>query len=102
MWRFVEIEGLEPTNNRGERALRPAVLWRKTSFGTESKTGSIFVGRILTVVSSLGNQNRDILDFLCKSISAKRKGEQAPSLIPTVENCSGNNEIPQVLKPLLT
>ena len=101
LWRFVEIDGLEPTNNLAERALRPAVLWRKTSFGTESKAGSVFVGRILTVVSSLKSQNRDILDFLCKSISARRKGEQAPSLIPTVEEYNGKNEIPQILKLLL-
>ena len=85
LWRFVEVEELEPTNNSAERAIRPAVLWRKTSFGTQSKAGSVFVGRILTVVSSLRSQNRDILDFLCESIRAKRNGEQTPSLIPTVE-----------------
>ena len=61
------------------------MLWRKTSFGSQSKAGSLFVGRILTVVSSLGAQKRDILDFLCESIKAKRNGEQAPSLIPAVE-----------------
>ena len=83
LWQFVEVEGLEPTNNSAERAIRPAVLWRKTSFGSQSKAGSVFVGRILTVVSSLRNQKRDILDFLCKSIKAKRNGEQTPSLIPT-------------------
>ena len=43
------------------------------------------VRRILTVVSSLRSPNRDILDFLCESIKAKRNGEQTPSFIPTVE-----------------
>ena len=33
MWLFVTVEGLEPTNNAAERAIRPAVLWRRTSFG---------------------------------------------------------------------
>jgi hypothetical protein len=29
LWLFVAVEGLEPTNNAAERAIRPAVLWRK-------------------------------------------------------------------------
>ena len=36
MWTFVEHPGVEPTNNAAERALRHAVIWRKTSFGTQS------------------------------------------------------------------
>ncbi len=35
-------EGAEPTNNVAERALRPAVLWRKGSFGSDSAAGSRF------------------------------------------------------------
>ena len=27
--RFVGVEGIEPTNNAAEQAIRPAVLWRK-------------------------------------------------------------------------
>jgi transposase len=50
MWTFVYVDGIEPTNNRAERALRPAVIWRKGSFGTDSQRGSRFVERILTVV----------------------------------------------------
>ncbi|NCR77616.1 MAG: transposase [Microcystis aeruginosa K13-06] len=29
LWLFVTVEGLEPTNNAAERAIRPAVLWRR-------------------------------------------------------------------------
>jgi transposase len=36
LWTFVRSEGVEPTNNAGERALRHAVIWRKLSFGTQS------------------------------------------------------------------
>jgi transposase len=40
MWTFVGVDGLEPTNNFGERSIRPAVVYRKTSFGTQSPEGS--------------------------------------------------------------
>jgi hypothetical protein len=85
LWLFVEVEGLEPTNNGAERAIRPAVLWKKTSFGTESEAGSVFVARMLTVVTSLPGQNRDILSFLTETISAYRRGKLTPSLVPPQE-----------------
>ena len=40
LWTFVQVDGVEPTNNRAERSLRPGVLWRKGSFGTQSEEGS--------------------------------------------------------------
>jgi hypothetical protein len=42
LWTFVDVEGVEPTNNASERALRHAVIWRKLSFGTQSARGSRF------------------------------------------------------------
>ena len=80
-WLFVREEGVEPTNNAAERAIRPAVIWRRTSFGSDSAAGSKFVSRLLTVVSSLNLQERNILDFLVESISAARSGEIPPSLL---------------------
>jgi transposase len=81
LWLFVREEGVEPTNNAAERAIRPAVIWRRTSFGSDSAAGSEFVSRLLTVVSSLNLQERNILDFLVESISAARSGEIPPSLL---------------------
>lgn len=69
---FVDNPGVEPTNNAAERALRPAVLWRKGSFGTDSEQGSRFVERILTVVSSLKQQGRDLLEFLVAACLGQR------------------------------
>src|SRR2546422_3078139 len=40
LWTFVQVEGVEPTNNTAERSIRPGVLWRKGSFGTQSAEGS--------------------------------------------------------------
>jgi transposase len=58
LWTFVDNEGLEPTNNAAERAIRPAVLWRKGSFGTDTAEGSRFAERILTAVTTLKQQGR--------------------------------------------
>lgn len=74
LWTFVRVEGVEPTNNAAERALRRAVLWRKKSFGTQSESGSRFVERILTVVTTLRQQGRDVLDYLaavCASLNRR-------------------------------
>ncbi|MEO0014359.1 MAG: hypothetical protein RLZZ535_2748 [Cyanobacteriota bacterium] len=82
LWLFVRQEGVEPTNNEAERAIRAAVIWRRTSFGSDSVAGSEFVSRLLTVVSSLNLQKRNILDFLTESVSAARSGGIPPSLLP--------------------
>jgi hypothetical protein len=82
LWLFVTVEGLEPTNNAAERAIRPAVLWRRTSFGSQSSAGSVFVARMLTVVTSLRSQNRNVLSFMIEAIQASRQGSCSPSLVP--------------------
>jgi transposase len=82
LWTFVYVPGVEPTNNRSEQALRPAVIWQYTSFGSQSKTGSEFVERILTVNATLKAQNRSVLEFLTQSCQAARLGIEGPSLLP--------------------
>jgi len=82
LWTFVTTEGIEPTNNAAERALRPAVLWRKNSFGSQSEAGSLFVSRMLTVVTTLRSQNRPVLDYLVEACRAARQGQPTPSLLP--------------------
>ena len=64
LWLFVRVVGVEPTNNAAERALRPAVIWRRTSFGTQSALGSQFVARMLTVTLTLRSQQRPVLEYL--------------------------------------
>jgi hypothetical protein len=58
LWTFVHLEGVEPTNNASERALRPGVLWRKGSFGTQSVHGSRVVEAMMTVVATLSTRVR--------------------------------------------
>lgn len=70
LWTFTREPGVEPTNNAAERALRPAVLWRRKSFGTQSATGNEFVERILTAVTTLRQQKRNVLDWLTNACTA--------------------------------
>jgi transposase len=83
LWTFVRVEGVEPTNNAAERAIRPGVLWRKGSFGTQSAHGSRFVEAMMTVVATLKQQHRNPLDYLTAACEAVLQGEAAPSLVPT-------------------
>lgn len=82
LWTFVRVEGLEPTNNSSERAVRHGVLFRKVSGGTKSAEGSRFVERILSVHATLRLQRRAILPFLRDACAAHRNGGPAPSLLP--------------------
>ena len=70
LWTFVRHEGVEPTNNAAERAIRPGVLWRKGSFGTHSPEGSRFVETMMTVVATLKQQHRNILDYVTAACEA--------------------------------
>jgi transposase len=81
LWTFVRVEGVEPTNNAAERAVRPAVLWRKRSFGCHSEDGCRFVERLLTVVQTLRRQQRPVLDYLQEAVAAHRAGLPAPKLL---------------------
>jgi transposase len=83
LWTFARVDGVEPTNNVSERALRPAVLWRKGSFGSDSAAGSRFAERLLTVVATCRQQGRSLLDFLVAAGQAALQGTLAPSMLPT-------------------
>ncbi len=93
MWLFVATEGVEPTNNAAERAIRPAVIWRRTSFGSQTQAGSDFVARMLTVVTTLKSQKRNVLEFMTRAVVATREGQPAPSLLPEVATSSNDSEL---------
>lgn len=81
LWTFVHHDGVEPTNNHGERVLRHAVVWRKSSYGTDSEAGSRFVERILTTVQTLRLQRRNVLEYVAAACEAANKGVAPPSLL---------------------
>ncbi len=82
LFTFAKVRGIEPTSNPAERVLRPAVQWRKGSFGSHSEEGARFVSRILTVTRSLRLQGRDALEFLVAALDSRVHGHDPPSLLP--------------------
>ncbi len=80
LWTFVREDGIEPTNNAAERALRPAVLWRKGCFGTQTETGSQAVERLLTIRATCRQQGLDPLEYLTALVRAQWAGTPPPSL----------------------
>ncbi|MFZ4082098.1 MAG: IS66 family transposase [Pirellula sp.] len=86
LWTFLDAEGIEPTNNAAERALRSAVILRKLSFGTQSSQGSRYIERILSVSETCRLQKRNAYEYLIGVMKAKFAGETAPSLLPLIED----------------
>lgn len=80
LWRFAEVPGLEPTNNPVERALRPAVLWRKQSLGSHGRAGCRFVERMLSVTATLRRRGGRVLDYLEAALAAHRLGQPPPGV----------------------
>jgi transposase len=81
LWTFVDSEGVQPTNNAAEQALRHAVIWRKLSFGTQSASGSRFVERLLTVIETGRRQRRDVMAWVVDAVQANLHGQPTPSLL---------------------
>lgn len=82
LWRFARTPGLEPTNNLAERMLRPAVIWRKKSFGSSSEAGCRYVERVLSVTETLRLRGHPTLAYLAGAVAAHRKGEATPAIGP--------------------
>jgi transposase len=83
LWTFSRVEGVEPTNNAAERALRGAVLWRKSCFGSRSAEGCRFVERMLSVRATCAQQRRPLFAFLTEAVRAAWAGAPAPLLVPS-------------------
>jgi transposase len=79
LWTFAAVEGVPPDNNAAERALRHGVIWRKLSLGTASASGGRFVERMLSVVETCRQRDRDVLAFLTACTRAVLEGTPAPS-----------------------
>ena len=81
LWNFTQVPPglIDPTNNHAERMMRPAVIYRKVSLGTQSQHGERFVERILSFVQSLTLQKRKPFEELG---SLLQNPESTPSLLP--------------------
>jgi transposase len=81
LWTFLDHAGVEPTNNASERALRPGVIWRKLSFGTQSAAGSRFVETMLSVIETCRQQSRDLLTLLTSAVERSFHGASSTPLV---------------------
>jgi transposase len=86
VWNFSEIENAEPTNNRAEGSVRLAAILRKLSFGTDSKRGSRFMERMLTIIECCRRQGKNALEYVQKAIEARQGHlKNWPSLLAGLE-----------------
>lgn len=81
-WTFVGRPGLDATNNFAERQLRPAVIHRKVSYGSQSEAGMAWIARLLTVVQTLRSRGENPHAWLVQACRAARVKSARPSLIP--------------------
>jgi len=82
LWTFADHEGVPPTNNVAERAIRKAVLWRKNCFGSQSNRGLRFAERMMTVIATKRRRAEGVLDYLVEVTRAAISGSPAPPLMP--------------------
>jgi transposase len=75
LWVFLLEHGVETTNNRAERALRFAVMWRKRSQGTNSDKGSRWVERILSLKETCRLQARSTYAVLVDAVRCSFYGQ---------------------------
>jgi transposase len=82
LFTFLEHEGVEPTNNSAERALRTGVQWRKICFGNRSANGELATARLLTIAETCDLQRLNVLAYLSAAIACHRSRQPATSLLP--------------------
>ena len=80
LWTFATIDGVEPTNNPAERALRAPVIHRKVSLGTQSRDGERFAERALSAAATCRLQRRSLFTYLSDLITAHTRGDPFPAL----------------------
>lgn len=80
LWTFTRIAGVPATNNTAERALRHAVMWRRTSYGTQTDHGNRAVERLLTIRETCRLQHRRLHTYLAEAITATTTGSRSPRL----------------------
>ena len=80
LWTFTAMQGVQPTNNHAERALRGAVIYRKLSLGSQSEDGERRIARLLSASITCRLQGRSLHAYLIELLSAHARGDPAPLL----------------------
>ena len=77
LWVFLVHYGVDPPNNRAERALRCGVLWRKRSLGTASTKGNRWVERILSRKETCRLHARATYDVMVDAVRSFFSGQHS-------------------------
>jgi transposase len=80
-FRFLETDGVEPTNNAMEQRFRFVVIDRKITQGTRGESGRRWCERIWTLLATCSQQGRSAFEFLYQTITAYFSGQISPSLM---------------------
>jgi transposase len=80
LWTFAGVEGIEPTNNAAERAIRPSVLWKKRCFGVESERGARYVEAMLSITATCQCNGLNVVDYLKQLMTAHRSHSTIPNI----------------------
>ena len=80
LWTFTIIDGVQPTNNPAERALRGPVIHRKLSLGTQSEDGERFAQRALSAAATCRQQHRSLFTYLSELLAANTRDDPFPAL----------------------
>src|SRR5690625_716699 len=83
LWTFLGTEGVEPTSNAAERALRKPVIQREVSFGSNSGKGLRFTERMLSISETCRQSQIHLLNYLELAIVAHRRNDPTPRLLPS-------------------
>ena len=80
-FRFMFVEGVEPTNNHSEQQIRHCVIDRRITQGTRSVAGQRYHERMWTAIATCKKQNLNFFSFLTESITAQLLNQPTPSLL---------------------
>jgi transposase len=81
LWTFLKHEAVEPTNNRAERGLRHAVIYRKLSQGSRCERGALATERLLSAAITCRLQGRSLFAYLVEVTQASIRGQPPPALV---------------------
>ena len=79
---FLDQPEVEPTNNRAEREIRPAVLIRKTSFQNRSEKGTKCQAVFMSIYRTLKLRGHDPIETMVEALKKYVRSSSLPPLPP--------------------
>ena len=80
---FLEQDGVPPTNNASEQAIRFVVIDRRVTQGTRSWAGMRWCERAWTVVATSARHKNSVYQFFLDAVNVTYADSPYPKLIPT-------------------